>query len=159
MECFNFQYAVKFVCGKVYQPPDRPVVDQPVARGEYFTAINIHNPTDGDVSFQYKIAVAKRRVGTKPSDFFDLRLRSDEALEIDCPDIMEHLPPPPPDEPPVRVEFVKGFVVIESDVELDVVAVYTAASWEGEVVSMHLERVAPRRPIRLPHHRPLPDQS
>ena len=39
---------------------------------------------------------------------------------------------------------LKGFVVIESDVELDVVAVYTAAGDSGQVQTLHMERVPPR---------------
>lgn len=38
----------------------------------------------------------------------------------------------------------EGFVVIESGVELDVVAVYTAAGMDGEVRTLHTERVPPR---------------
>jgi hypothetical protein len=146
MECYNFQYAVKFVCGQ-WSEEFRDIV----APGDYFTAINIHNPADGAVSFQYKVAVAKRGVGTKPSIFFNLKLESDEALEIDCPDINRH----------GEIQgFAKGFVVIESDVELDVVAVYTAAGGrERQVVSIHTERVAARRPVRLPRPGPLPEQS
>jgi subtilase family serine protease len=40
---------------------------------------------------------------------------------------------------------VKGFVVIESDLVLDVVAVYTAAGSDGQVRTMAVERVTPRR--------------
>ena len=135
MECFNFQYAVKFVCGK----PEEPVV----APGEYFTAINIHNPTESVIPFRFKVARALpiRHGPQPPSGFFDLKLGPDEALEIDCPDIME------------RGQiggFGKGFVVIESDIDLDVVAVYTAAGGDGQVVSIHMERVPARRPLRLP---------
>jgi len=41
--------------------------------------------------------------------------------------------------------FLKGFVVIESGLELDVVAVYTAAPERGQVVALHTERVPARR--------------
>ena len=144
MDLFNFEYAVKFVCGTWVKE-----FGDVVAPGIYFTAINIHNPTDGEVSFQYKIAVAKRGVGTKPSNPVDLKLGLDEALEIDCTDITKH-------SRPIEGEFRKGFVVIGSNVDLDVVAVYTAAGGDGQIVSIHIERVAPRRPLRLP---PLPQPS
>jgi CARDB protein len=125
-----FQYAAKFVCGK-------PGADE-LAPGVYFTAINVHNPTEADVRLRKKIAIAGRREEPGPvSDFFDARLGPDQALEIDCPDIREHAP--------VRDDFLKGFVVIESEVELDVVAVYTAAGGSGQVETIHTERVEPRR--------------
>ena len=45
-----FQYAVKFVCGK----SDGEVV----APGKYWTAINVHNPTERVIKFRKKIVVA-----------------------------------------------------------------------------------------------------
>ena len=39
---------------------------------------------------------------------------------------------------------MKGFVVIESETELDVVAVYTAAGRDGQVETLHTERVPAR---------------
>lgn len=148
MECYNFQYAVKFMCGQWES--------EALAPGKYFTAINVHNPTDGDVIFRYKVAVALSPGEQGPkSDFAYLPLGSDLALEIDCPVIMDILR-----KIPYEKEFAKGFVVIETDVELDVVAVYTAAGGrERQVVSIHMERVAPRRPIRLPHFDSRPDQG
>ncbi len=48
-----FQYAVKFICGP--SPTGR---FQVLARGNYFTGINIHNPLVGSVSFRKKLAIA-----------------------------------------------------------------------------------------------------
>jgi hypothetical protein len=125
----TFQYAAKFVCG-------RPEAEE-LAPGQYFTAINVHNPTERDVALRKKIAVAGR--GERPgpvSNFVDARLGPDEALEIDCPDIRAHAG--------VDDALLKGFVVIESGVEFDVVAVYTAAGDSGQVQTLHMERVPPR---------------
>jgi hypothetical protein len=122
------QYATKVVCGK----PDRPSV----APGLYFTAINIHNPSPDSARFQAKIA--STLPGMRPglvSPFFHLVLQPDQALEIDCPEILRR----------THATFLKGFTVIESNVELDVVAVYTASGASGQVETMHLERVPPRR--------------
>ncbi len=127
------QYATKFVCGK---SPGTVV-----APGTYWTAVNVHNPNNNAIAFRAKIAVALP--GLKPghvSKFFDAKLGPDEALEIDCPDILERAE--------VKADFLKGFVVIESDVELDVVAVYTAAGSNGQI-ALHTERVPPRR-VALP---------
>jgi hypothetical protein len=125
-----FEYAAKFVCGKT--------TGAEVAPGSYFTAINVHNPATRAITFRKKIAIAGPRETPGPvTELFDVRLGPDEALEIDCPDIREHAR--------VDAEFLKGFVVLQSDVELDVVGVYSAAPVEGEITALHMERVPPRR--------------
>jgi hypothetical protein len=117
------------VCGKS--------AGEVVAPGVYFTAINVHNPLYTDARFRVKVAIGLPSLKPGPvSKFHDVALGADEALEIDCPDIRklaEH-----------RADFVKGFVVIESETELDVVAVYTAAGGEGQVETIHSERVPAR---------------
>lgn len=122
----QYEYAVKFVCGD----PVAPVV----APGRYFTAINVHNPGQLPVLFRKKVAVALpgERVGPV-SQFYEARLMSNEALEIDCPDILEHAH---------QAGFLKGFVVIESPMELDVVAVYSAG--HPNVETLDIDRVHPR---------------
>ncbi len=128
----KYEYAVKFICGW----PDYPVA----APGEYFTAINVHNPNEAALIFRKKVAVALPREKAGPvSRFFAAKLKYDEALEIDCPDIMEHAGS--------KKRFLKGFVVIQSALELDVVAVYTAG--ERHVQTLHIERV-PYRTIAKP---------
>ncbi len=123
------QYAAKFVCGKS--------AGAVVAPGVYCTAVNVHNPTYKTIAFRAKIAAALP--GLKPghvSKFFEAKLGPDQALEIDCPDILERAE--------AKADFLKGFVVIESDVERDVVAVYTASGGAGQI-ALHTERVPPRR--------------
>lgn len=127
----RYQYAAKFVCGK---PGPRVV-----APGEYFSAINVHNPHEWPVKLRKKVAVALP--GEKPgpvSRFVHEELKGDEAFEIDCPDILRRAG---------GGEFLKGFVIIESEDELDVVTVYTVA---GESPSIHTERVPYRIVGRLP---------
>jgi hypothetical protein len=129
-----FQYAAKVVCGKS--------AGDVVARGVYYSAINVHNPSRTTARFRWKVAVARPGATAGPvSGFFEARLGPNEALEIDCPDIMKR----------ARARgFLKGFVVIESGLELDVVAVYTAGSERGQVATLHTERVPPRR-LATPH--------
>jgi hypothetical protein len=86
------------------------------------------------VAFRKKIAVALP--GEKPgpiSPFFEARLNPDQALEIDCPDILRHAE---------QQGFLKGFVVIQTPSELDVVAVYTAG--HPQVETLEIKRVEPR---------------
>ena len=129
-ERVTFQYAAKVVCGRS--------AGEVVAPGVYFTAVNVHNPEDKAIRFRAKVAIALP--GLKPgpvSSFHDAALGPDEALEIDCPDIHKLAK--------TREKFLKGFLVLESESELDVVAVYTAAGADGEVETIHTERVPPRR--------------
>lgn len=133
----EFQYAVKLVCGVVAPTGGTPT---PVAPGRYWTAINIHNPDKcKEAHFRWKVAVAAPgKAGPVSAYQRTLTLRPDEALEIDCPQVAQAFPPPAP-------TFVKGYVVIESDIELDVVAVYSGTQGGNTLLSsFHTERVQPR---------------
>jgi len=131
-----FQYAAKLICGK----SDGKIL----APGVYFTAINVHNPTYTTIGLRAKVAVALPGLQPGPvSEFYEAKLGPDEALEIDCPDIFN--PEIFKFPQPTRRGFIKGFVVIESNVELDVVAVYTAVGSEKFVETLHTERVPARR--------------
>jgi hypothetical protein len=133
----GFEYAVKLICGAAIPAKGQPDPGV-VAHGVYYTAINVHNPGKEPVEFVKKIAQALpgEKAG-RVSRFFSASLKPDEALEIDCPDILKLFD---------AGGFVKGFVVIQSKSELDVVAVYTAApSATGTVVTLELERVPARK--------------
>jgi hypothetical protein len=137
----EYHYPIKIVCGDSVSKGKNNGI---VAPGKYFTAVNVHNPSlTKTVTFRRKVAIALP--GAKPgpvSGFLKATLKPDEALEVDCPDLMK--------QAPGRATFIKGFLVIISPVELDIVAVYTASGscCEG-VVSMHTERVPGRR-MRIP---------
>ena len=77
----TFQYAAKVVCGTS--------AGEVVAPGVYFTAINVHNP-------EHKASVSRPSRGcaagiqARPgSKLLEAGSAPDEALEIDCPDIMK----------------------------------------------------------------------
>lgn len=134
----EFQYAAKVVCGRVAAGPAGAAT--PVAPGQYWTAVNIHNPSKCQgARLRWKVAVGGQGVPGFISTYRNLReLGPDAALELDCRQIMSALLPPVP-------PFVKGYIVIESDVELDVVSVYTTAQTPtGALNSFHTERVPPR---------------
>lgn len=130
-ETGEYQYVVKFVCGRAGANTGV------VAPGTYFTAINVHNPNERGFEFRKKFSIALpgEKAG-RVSRFFDTKLGPDEAFEIDCPDILRHLD---------AEGFVKGFAVIESKQELDVVAVYTAAGSTRMIETMDVEHVKARR--------------
>ncbi len=138
---YKFEYAAKFVCGLAAASPGAVPGTTPVAPGYYYTAVNVHNPSTTErnqIQKRFVIALPGEAVGRK-SGFTQEELRADDAMEVDCPDIAKHLDLRPG-------QFVKGFLVIRSTAELDIVAVYTTAiSPTGPVVSMTTERV-PKRP-------------
>ena len=100
-------------------------------------AVNVHNPEDAAIRFTVKVALAlpdSTRAGVPRAH----RLaRADEALEVDCPDIRTLAP--------TKDKFLKGFLVLESVRDFDVVAVYTVAGADGEIRALEIERV-PARP-------------
>jgi hypothetical protein len=137
----KFQYAAKAVCGNFD--------DSSLSRGIYRTAINVHNPTEETVNLAKKVALAARE-GEPPGQFSVMpfhkaSLNPDAAFEIDCQDIANFFCPI--GEPPVCIDFIfiKGFVVINSPVELDVVAVHTARHSDSEVETMSVTQIEPRK--------------
>ena len=113
----------------------------PVINGFYATAVNVHNPGP-PIKFARKVAIAPPGKPGGISGFWVTGLKNDQAIEFDCRQIYEQafaagLQPGP---------FIKGFLVIRSQRQLDVVAVYTAGPSNGQgVSSIHTERVPPRR--------------
>jgi hypothetical protein len=141
----EFQYAVKLVCGQVKASTEGQSFP-PVAPGQYWTAINIHNPDKcKNAQLRVKVAFASQDLSGPVSQYYEpIVLTPDAAFEIDCPTIMAIVKAlfPPPNSPPT---FAKGYFVIESDIELDVVAVYTGApTAAGPLTTFHTERVQPR---------------
>ena len=138
-----FQYAVKFVVGRSK--------GEVMAPGEFWTAVNVHNPHPRPVRFRVKVAVGLPGKPGAVSDFIKMKLGPDEVLEIDRKLIHEL---------GRDKGFLKGFVVIESPLELDVVAVYSAAGEDKAVETLHTERVGARRiEVGLPDLVPVPDES
>jgi len=133
-------YSAKFLCGfqadgSVPVDPSKPVsalpLEPPVKPGNYATEINVHNPQETPAAFVKKAVlsgftgpgvVSPPEQPFPPGALHTPVLEPDFALEIDCPDIATLLGPTLPPE----ATFIKGFVVITSQRELDVVAVYTA---------------------------------
>jgi hypothetical protein len=139
----RYRYSVKFVCGCTK--------GHVVALGKYFTAINVRNTRDESITFtkRFSVALPGERSGNV-SDVTWNKLGPYEALEIDCEDIARHNRVP-------ECCFLKGFAVIESEVELDVTVVYTAAKSDGEVETMDVETIEPRS-IKKKHPTPPDDK-
>jgi|GEM_PF-686778 len=137
----KYEYAAKLLCG-----PAEPGVEGAdrgrVAPGEYFTAVNIHNPDKGAASIRFKFAATEPTGKPGPvSGFAEIKLGADEAISLSCSEAYALLHTKP--------HFIDGFAVVESDVQQDVEAVYTTASEreKGEserVQTLHTERIPVR---------------
>ncbi|MBF8266940.1 MAG: hypothetical protein HW388_448 [Dehalococcoidia bacterium] len=142
----TYVYSVKYVCG-IVRPLDPKVPSvlgpAPVVPGVYRTAVNVHNFTEGTVTIIKKAVIAlpedepRGAISKRVED----RLRDDEALEVDCQDVVKLLA-----NVDARVDlqtgFVTGFVEIQSPIELQITAVYTLVGLE-QGVSIDVESVQP----------------
>jgi hypothetical protein len=139
----RYQYSAKTLCtlggdigfGDAFAP------------GRYRTVINIHNPTERKIEIARKFALAIQP-GEAPGSFSitpykSLTLEADQAVAYNCFDISNFYCP----IDGVCVDFtaLDGFLVVNSPVELDVVAVYTAHPKGGEVSTLDTETIAARR--------------
>jgi hypothetical protein len=135
------EYAAKFVCGTNTAPGASTTL---VAFGQYYTAVNIHNPNRENV-ITYKVAIAPQgKPGPMTGFQPPMQLRYDEALDVDCRLIRARAQQAGIGLP--GSVFFTGFLVVQSRAELDVVAVYTASPVAtNQVASIHTERVPVRR--------------
>lgn len=125
----RYQYAAKFLC--TANIPGTSQTTTSLLPGSYQTVVNIHNPNKETASLRMKIAVA----GGPISKFKNSKLGPDEAAKVDCSAIRNfgiH-----------AIHGVEGFLVIESNLSLDVIAVYTAG--KGDVQSIDVEQVRERQ--------------
>ena len=142
----TFVYAAKFICGSMPELP-QPTEEGPVEPGSYATAINVHNPNAEGVVFIKKAVLLFTQtekeegfeIPKEPSGRREAQLGPDWGMEIDGRDIRQELLSG--QAPPAPV-FIKGWVVIESQLPLDVVAVYTVRAPSGGV-SIATDRVIP----------------
>jgi hypothetical protein len=130
----EFQYAVKIVCGEI-----KAVDNTPLAPGRYWTAVNVHNPDPcKNANFRFKLGIARLDLMSPVTRYWGpFPLRPDGMVEFDCPFIKflaGLLVSPAP-------AFVKGYMVIASDIPLDVVAVYSGSAGSSAANSFHTERV------------------
>ena len=156
-------YAVKFLCGSF--TPLSSEQDWPVKPGNYFTAINVHNPNSVLVSFQKKAVLLfggerqpRPEQPMPPGKLFDAALRDDWGMEIDCSDIRKQLLS---GTAPAAPAFITGWVVIEvtgspkhpEPRPIDITAVYTSHGWDlstGKPTYMGFaEDVVPVLPKRI----------
>ena len=135
---FAFQYAVKFLCTS--NIPGTSQTTTSLLPGTYVTVVNIHNPNPRAARFRMKLALATSTEIDTPliSDFIKETLKPDQATKVDCGRVREF--------GLQLIHGFEGFLVIESTLSLDVVAVYTAAKNGSDGVdSMDVEYIPERK--------------
>src|SRR6185295_5260725 len=147
---YLYSYAVKFVCGynntNIGTSDGNDAGEPTVKFGNYATDINIYNfnvdtslPTEAIIGKEVLVLVDHGKpVGrepkyVKPIAFDSITLKSGQATMDDCNRIGELLWGP--GGVPIPFPHMIGFLVIQSTVELDVTAVYTAQACSNWVVS------------------------
>jgi hypothetical protein len=104
-------YAAKFICGV---QPDGKLTSMPDAQvGRYSSKINVHNNTGMVIHFRKKV-INLTGGGQKERDPVKLppeSLRPDNAMEVVCIDIYNHLNIPLNNQTPPP--YIEGFVILE----------------------------------------------
>jgi hypothetical protein len=128
---YVWSYNAKFLCGTISPIATASEIADPLVPGVYLTAVNIRNLYHDRPVVIKKMAVETKsefeprgKIGTPVS----VELPPMGGLEVDCNDIITILGPLDPNVPPIDLtkQFIKGFVVIENPIEIEVVGVYTA---------------------------------
>ncbi len=127
----SYQYAAKITC--TTDIPGTSQTSPGLLPGVYETVINIHNPTYKTIKFRMKVATS----GGQVSQFISRPLKPDQATAVTCKQIVS-------DFGLFFIHGAEGFLIIESDVSLDVTGVYTAGYNGGQVQSIDIEEVKER---------------
>lgn len=127
---FNYQYAIKILC--TANIPGTSQTSDGLMPGVYETAVNIHNPNEKATRVRKKIANPGQI-----SEFRGTKIGPDGVERFVCRNIQDF-----------GITFIhgfEGFLVIESDLSLDVTAVYTAGGRGGEVNTIDVEQIKERK--------------
>ena len=127
----EFIYSIKFVCIPTVGP-DKESVFVPQ---NYSTVVNVHNQYNQSIDFSKKAVIAQSEDEQRGqiSKFMNDTLKPDQALSINCNDIRSLFNNTLP-------TIGDGFVVLKSNLKLDVSAVYTTQS------SIDVEYIQPIQP-------------
>ena len=142
-----FSYSVKYVCGQNAPPASAPAPTcSPVRQGIYATEINIHNfnRTPAEVEKRVlQLVQNDKPVGREPESvpakaFDRIVLKPETATMDDCCRFADKL-----QFNPAHLNI--GFLEIVSNVELNVVAVYTATDLKSNSIAIEVETINARK--------------
>ena len=135
-----FTYSAKITC-----VPHLGSASPALMPGKYRTAVNVHNPSEEPANIVKWVTLSPPQGETPISgDKIHESLEPWSAFDVDCPHLRDEFGLPDG----AKVPGGKGFMVIQSDRELDVVAVYTARaeipSSNGVGKSIDVETIKPK---------------
>jgi hypothetical protein len=122
----TYIYSAKYVCVPEVAGPDPQLSPSTPIGGssDYKTVVNVHNYGEEVITIEH-LVVAPNDPFSAVTGRVGAYLGPNHLLEIDCQDIASRLQG-------AAITSATGFVVIESPVELEVVAVYTSAIHDRE---------------------------
>ena len=134
----SYIYSVKILCVPMFGEAEPALVP-----GVYMTAVNVHNPWRQPVEIIKWVTLSPPQgeapmIGERISD----KLEPYQAFDIDCEHMVREF-----GLEGKQVPGGKGFLIIRSSRELDVVGVYTAeqmAGGRGVGMSLDVEYITPR---------------
>lgn len=128
----DFAYPVKFLCG-----PSSEGYQEGIVAGFAMTGINVLNPSGEDVRFDKRVsrALPYQAEGAQ-SGAVEGTLGPLGAIEIECNEIRQMLPSQ------MTEEFRGGYLLLRSERELVVTAVYSARPRSGEISTLEVQRIA-----------------
>ena len=135
-----FLYAAKIICVPHFGPASPALMP-----GKYRTAVNVHNPWDQPAHIEKWVTLSPPQ-GQPPvtGDKISGTVQPWASFDVACPYFRDEFGLPEG----AKVPGGKGFMVIQSDRELDVVAVYTSRTEtpnsNGVGTSIDVERVEPK---------------
>ena len=135
-----YVYSVKIMCVPHLGPASPALMP-----GKYRTAVNVHNPWDQPALIEKWVTLSNPQ-GIPPitGDRIHETLQSWSAFDVDCPHMRDQFGLPKD----AQVPGGKGFMVIRSDRELDIVAVYTSRTEtpnkNGMGISIDVETIEPK---------------
>lgn len=114
--------------------------------GKYRTAVNVHNPWDQPANIEKWVTLANpQEIPPITGDRIQEILGPLGAFDVDCVHLRDDFGLPAG----AKVPGGKGFMVIQSDLELDVVAVYTSRAEtnnkNGVGTSVDIEYIVPKK--------------
>ncbi len=135
-----FVYSSKIVCVPHLGPASPALMP-----GKYRTAVNVHNPWDQSANIEKWLTLSPPQGKSQiTGDRISETLAPWAAFDIDCPHLRDDFGLPDG----AKVPGGKGFLVIRSDRELDVVAVYTTRTQtkagDGVGASVDVETIEPK---------------
>lgn len=127
---YHYQYAVKLICTS--HIPGTSQTSDGLIPGVYETAVNIHNPNENKAKVRKKLANPDHITAYKNSV-----ITTDGVERFVCQNIQ--------DFGHTFIHGFEGFLIIESNISLDVTAVYTAGNIGGHVTTIDVEQIKERK--------------